>query len=161
VILLTGDSKPQLSQNTLETSAVASVPLGVDTARVLNVIQMVLRTRLARRATPRASVELGVDYIDGERTATAKTLNLSQDGMFIVTPNPPEVGTHLILHFALPDSEPMEATAMVVWIRRPEQEHPYPAGMAVQFTKLPPEAQPAIAAFVVNVRAAQDPPKEV
>jgi uncharacterized protein (TIGR02266 family) len=160
VILLTGNSKPRPNQDTFETIAVATVPLGVDTARLLNVIQTVLRTPLARRTAPRASVELGVDYIDAERTATAKTLNLSQDGMFIVTPSPPEVGTHLILHFALPDSEPIEATAVVMWIRRPEAEHPYPAGMAVQFSKLPPEAQPAIAAFVENLRTTPDSPKE-
>jgi uncharacterized protein (TIGR02266 family) len=95
-------------------------------------------------------VELGVDYIHADTTGTGKTLNLSQDGMFIVTANPPEAGTHLIIHFALPESEPLEGTAQVVWIRRPEAEHPYPPGMAVQFLKLPSEAQPAIAAFVAG-----------
>lgn len=151
VIVLTGNSQPQWPQNVGETSAVASVPLGIDTARLLNMIQMVLTTPLTRRAAPRASVALGVDYIHADTTGTGKTLNVSQDGMFIVTANPPEVGTHLIIHFALPDSEPVEGTAQVMWIRRPEAEHPYPPGMAVQFLKLPPEAGPAIAAFVAAV----------
>jgi len=151
VILLVNGSKPQLNQNALEASAAASVPIGIDTARLLNMIQMVLTMRLSRRAAARASVTLGVDYISPDRTGTGKTLNLSQDGMFIVAPQPPEVGTHLILHFALPDSEPLEATAQVVWVRTPEEEHPYPTGMAVQFLKLPPEARPAIAAFVASV----------
>lgn len=154
VIVLTGKTQPQWPQNTAETSAVASVPLGIDTARLLNMIQMVLTTTLTRRTAPRAAVELGVDYIHTDTTGTGKTLNLSQDGMFIVTANPPEVGTHLILHFALPDSEPLEGTGQVVWIRRPEVEHPYPPGMAVQFLKLPPEARPAIAAFVASLLAA-------
>ena len=153
VIVLTGNSQPQLPQNIAETSAVASVPIGIDTARLLNMIQMVLTTPLTRRTAPRASVELGVDYIHADTTGTGRTLNLSQDGMFIVTANPPEVGTHLIIHFALPESEPLEGTAQVVWIRRPEAEHPYPPGMAVQFLKLPPEARPAIAAFVASLLA--------
>ena len=153
VIVLTGNSQPQWPQNTAETSAVASVPLGIDTARLLNMIQMVLTTPLTRRTAPRASVELGVDYIHADTTGTGKTLNLSQDGMFIVTASPPEVGTHLIIHFALPDSEPLEGTGQVVWIRRPEMEHPYPPGMAIQFLKLPPEARPAIAAFVAGLLA--------
>ncbi len=153
VIVLTGDSQPQWPQNTAETSAVASVPLGIDTARLLNMIQMVLTTPLTRRTAPRATVELGVNYIHADTTGTGKTLNLSQDGMFIVTATPPEVGTHLIIHFALPESEPLEGTAQVVWIRRPEVEHPYPPGMAVQFLKLPPEARPAIAAFVAGLLA--------
>lgn len=153
VIVLTGKSQPQWAQNTAETSAVASVPLGIDTARLLNMIQMVLTTPLTRRTAPRASVELGVDYIYADTTGTGKTLNLSQDGMFIVTANPPEVGAHLIVHFALPDTEPLEGTGQVVWIRRPDMEHPYPPGMAVQFLKLPPEARPAIASFVAGLLA--------
>lgn len=154
VIVLTGKTQPQWPQNTVETSAVASVPVGIDTSRLLNMIQMVLTTPLTRRTAPRAAVELGVDYIHADTTGTGKTLNLSQDGMFIVTPNPPDVGTHLILHFALPDSEPLEGTGQVVWIRCPDAEHPYPPGMAVQFLKLPPEARPAIAAFVAALLAA-------
>jgi uncharacterized protein (TIGR02266 family) len=150
VIVLTGNSQAPWHQNIAETSAVASVPVGIDPARLLNMIRMVLTTPLSRRVAPRASVELGVDYIHGETTATGRTLNLSQDGMFIVTPSPPEVGAHIIVHFALPESEPLEGTAQVVWVRRPELEHPYPAGMAVQFLKLPPEARPAIAAFVAR-----------
>lgn len=160
VIVLTGNSQPQLPQNIAETSAVASVPMGIDTARLLNMIQMVLTTPLTRRTAPRGSVELGVDYIHADTTSTGKTLNLSQDGMFIVTANPPEVGTHLIIHFALPDCEPWEGTAQVVWIRRPEVEHPYPPGMAVQFLKLPPEALPAIAAFVASLQASPVSSKE-
>lgn len=153
VIVLTGNSQAPWHQNIAETSAVASVPMGIDPARLLNMIRMVLTTPLTRRTAPRASIELGVDYIHGETTATGKTLNLSQDGMFIVTTNPPEAGVHIIVHFALPDSEPLECPAQVVWVRRPELEHPYPPGIAVQFLKLPPEARPAIAAFVARLLA--------
>jgi uncharacterized protein (TIGR02266 family) len=116
-------------------------------------VQMVFNTPLTRRTAPRASVALGVDYTHADCVGTAKTLNLSQDGMFILAEKPPEIGTHLVLHFALPDSDPVEVTARVVWIRGPGDEHPYPAGMAVKFLELPPEVRPAIAAFVENLLA--------
>jgi len=153
VILLTAGSQTPSNRNISEPNAVASVPIGIDTARLLNMVQMVFNTPLTRRTAPRASVALGVDYTHADCTGTAKTLNLSQDGMFIVTEKPPEVGTHLVLHFALPDSDPVEGTARVAWIRGPGDEHPYPAGMAVTFLELPPEARPAIAAFVANLLA--------
>ena len=153
VILLTSSSKTPSNRNISEANAVASIPIGIDTARLLNMVQMVFNTPLTRRTAPRASVALGVDYTHADCVGTAKTLNLSQDGMFIVTEKPPEVGTHLVLHFALPDSDPVEGTARVAWIRGPGDEHPYPAGMAVKFLELPPGARPAIAAFVANLLA--------
>jgi uncharacterized protein (TIGR02266 family) len=153
VILLTGNSQTPSNRYSSEPNAVASVPMGIDTVRLLNMVQMVFNTPLTRRTVPRATVALGVDYTHDECTGTAKTLNLSQDGMFIVTKEPPEVGTHLVLHFALPDSDPVEGTARVAWIRGPGDEHPYPAGMAVTFMELPPEARPAIAAFVAHLLA--------
>jgi uncharacterized protein (TIGR02266 family) len=151
LILLTDTTKRQALEGTVEASAVASIPTGIDAARLLNMIQTILTTRLTRRAAPRAAVALGVDYRCGDRGGTGKTLNLSQGGMFIVTPDPPEVGTELVLHFALPDSDPLEGTARVVWVRGPGEDHPYPAGMAVQFLDLPPDAQPAIAACVTKL----------
>jgi uncharacterized protein (TIGR02266 family) len=160
VILLVSGTDARLSENISDASPVASVPIGIDTARLANMIRTVLTTRLSRRAAARASVTLGVDYISAEVTGTGKTLNLSQEGMFIVTPTPLAIGTHLLLHFALPESEPFEATAEVKWIRTPDAEHPYPAGMAVQFLKLPPEAQPTIAAFVASVLEPSTRPQE-
>jgi len=160
VVLLTDSSKPPVNRTGFESSAVATVPMSIDPERLLNIIQMVLTTPLSRRTAPRATVALTVAYKDAEHTGTAKTLNLSVGGMFIVTPNPPEVGTHLSLRFALPDSVPVEGTARVVWIRRPEEEHPYPVGMVIQFLELPSGARPAIAAFVASVLAAAAPPKE-
>ena len=100
-----------------------------------------------------ASVTLAVDYRFGECSATGKTLNLSEGGMFLCTAGPAPVGTRVSLRFALPEAEPWEGTAEVVWIRRPEEQHPYPAGMALQFVDLPPDARPAIGAFVARLLA--------
>jgi uncharacterized protein (TIGR02266 family) len=161
VVLLTDTSKPQVNNRTgFESSAVATVPMSIDPERLLNIIQMVLTTPLSRRTAPRATVALNVAYKFAEHTGTATTLNLSVGGMFIVTPNPPEVGTHLAVRFVLPPSASVEGTARVVWTRRPEEEHPYPVGMVIQFLELPPAARPAISAFVASVLAAPVPSRE-
>jgi uncharacterized protein (TIGR02266 family) len=150
VIMLTGHTSGAPAENSLQTSAVATVPLGVDPARLVNVMQMVLSTRLARRTSPRAAVELGVDYQSADCKGTAKTLDLGEGGMFVSAANPPEVGTDLEVCFALPESDPLQVRGRVVWVRRPEEQHPYPAGMAIQFVDLPAEDRAAIAAFVAH-----------
>ena len=159
VVLLTDSSKPQGNGTSFEASAVATVPMSIDAERLLNIIQMVLTTPLARRSAPRAAVSLEVSYKYAEHTGSGKTLNLSVGGMFIVTPKPPEVGTQLALRFALPRSVPWEGTGRVVWVRLPEVEHPYPAGMVVQFLELPPEARPAIAEFITIALSKPAPAK--
>lgn len=148
VIMLTGKASGASVENSPQTSAVATVPLGIDPARLLNVMQMVLSTRPARRSAPRVAVELGVDYQSADCKGTAKTLDLGEGGMFVSAANPPEVGTDLEVCFALPDSDPLQVRGRVVWVRRPEEPHPYPAGMAIQFVDLPAEERAAIAAFV-------------
>ncbi len=68
--------------------------------------------------------------------------------MFLVMPDPPVVGTQVQLHFALPDGPPWEVTAQTTWVRPPEEPHPYPPGMGLQFGGLPAEVHQALADFV-------------
>jgi len=150
VIMLTGNASGASAETSMHSGAVATVPLGIDPARLLNVMQMVLTTRLSRRTFPRVTVELGVDYQSTECKGTAKTLDLGEGGMFVSVANPPEVGTSLEVCFALPESEPMQVCGRVAWVRHPEEQHPYPAGMAIQFIDLPTEVRSAIAAFVAR-----------
>lgn len=62
VILLTDSSRPQVDQSTLEAGAVASLPMSIDTPRLLNMIRMVLTTPLTRRTYLRVSVTRAVIY---------------------------------------------------------------------------------------------------
>ena len=153
VILLTGKSIPELNKKGFEVGAVATVRKEVTTPRFLNTLRVVLTTPLTERTAPRVSVALPVTYECADRVGTGETVILSHRGMFVSTPDPPEVGAHLLLHFALPGSEVWESNARVVWTRRPEEEHPYPVGMGVKFLELPPGAQTAIAAFVASLPA--------
>jgi uncharacterized protein (TIGR02266 family) len=158
IVLLTDSPQPQANRGSLGTSAVATVPMSIDPERLLNIIQIVLTTPLTRRSAPRATVALNVAFRAAEREETAKTLNLSVGGMFIVTRSAPDVGTHLALRFMLPEFGPVEALARVAWVRHPAEEHPYPPGMVVQFLELPSGARSAIAVFVTSLLAASAPP---
>jgi uncharacterized protein (TIGR02266 family) len=148
VILLTRVVPHPLPEDPFQTSAVATAPTGIDFEQLLNLVHVVVGTRLCRRAHPRVTVALGVDYRWGDQRGSARTVNLSTGGMFLAVANPPAVGTSVDLCFALPDSDPLELTGRVVWRRPPDNQHPYPPGIAVQFSSLPAEARAAIAAFV-------------
>lgn len=160
VLMLTATRNPQLNQQAFEAGAVAVILKGMDAGRLLNALRLALTTPRKQRTAPRVAVALAVTYEHAARVTTGETLNLAQDGMFIKTPFPVDVGALLLIRFALPGARPWEGTGRVVWIRRPEEEHPYPPGMAIQFLDLPSEARPTIAAFVATVLATPAPARD-
>jgi uncharacterized protein (TIGR02266 family) len=150
-VIVVGDAGPSgAGSHPFGASAVAVVPAEIDPARLCHLVQMVLTTRLARRTHPRVDLQAGVDYASESTRGTARTLNISVGGAFIAVATPLDVGTSLDLCFALPGGDPLEVHGQVVWIRRPNDEHPFPAGMAVQFSGLAEEAAAAIAAYVAK-----------
>ena len=148
VAMLTATLDPRLNQKAFKAGAEATIMKSVSAARLLNLLQVVLKTVGDRRVAPRALIALAVEYEHSERVGSGETLDIAQDGMYIKTPTPAAVGALLLLGFALPGGPRWECSARVVWKRRPEDDHPYPPGMAVQFLDLQAEARAAIAAFV-------------
>ena len=160
VLMFTATRNPQVNQQAFEAGAVAVILKGTDAERLLNALQLTLTTARKQQIAPRATVALAVTYEHGARAGTGETLNLSQDGMFVKTPFPAEVGALLLVKFALPGARPWQCTARVVWTSRPEEEHAYPPGMAIQFLDLPSAAPPTIAAFVAATLATPAPARE-
>ncbi len=77
-------------------------------------------------------VAAGVDAI-AERYAT----NLSEGGLFVRDPQPPPVGTVVLLEFVLPDGQPLSRVAARVVHARPATMADDPtAGMGLQFVAL-------------------------
>ncbi len=112
------------------------------------------RTASTPRVAPRALVALPVDFCHAGCMRSCETLNLSDDGMFIKTPSPADVGALLLLGFGLPGSRRWECFARVVWSRGPDNEHRDLPGMGVQFVDLDPEVRASLAAFVTAARDA-------
>ena len=147
VAMLTATLDQRLTQKAYKVGAEATIPKGASAAQLRNLLQVILKTAESRRAAPRVLVAIAVEYEHGEHVTSGETLDLTEDGMFIKTSSPADVGTLLILRFALPGSPRWECSARVAWKRRPEDDHVYPAGMGVQFLDLQPEARAAIVAF--------------
>ena len=135
----------------------------IDTLALISELPSVVRAAHGQSAPPgglpprgplRAFVTLPLDYCHGGCVASAETLNLSEDGMFIKSPSPADVGTLLLLGFALPGGRRWECFARVVWNQGPEDEQRSLPGMGVRFFGLDPEARGALAAFVTDARAA-------
>ena len=154
VAMLTDAQDAQLNQKAFTVGAEATIVKTMSAERLLNMAKVVLTTARRQRRVPRVLVALAVEYEEAERLTSAETLDLGEDGMFIKAPSPANLGTLLLLKFALPGGPPWACSAKVVWIRRPEDEHPYPPGMGVRFMDLQAEARKAIAAFVAAAKAA-------
>jgi uncharacterized protein (TIGR02266 family) len=148
VILMIRATPHPLPENPFQTSAVATAPTDIKPEHLLNLVHAVVGTRPCRRAHLRVNVGLEVDCRCGDRHETARAVNLSEGGMFLAMTTLPEAGTDMELCFSLPGSGAMKLASRVVWRRQPDQQHPYPAGIAVQFLAPAAETRAAIAAFV-------------
>jgi uncharacterized protein (TIGR02266 family) len=148
VILMVRPAPHPLPEKPFQGSAVATAPTDIEPEHLLNLVHAVVGTRACRRAHPRVSVALAVDCQFGDRHETARAVNLSEGGMFIAMTTLPEVGAELDLRFSFPSSGALKLTSRVVWRRQPDQQHPYPVGIAVQFLAPAAETRSAIAAFV-------------
>jgi uncharacterized protein (TIGR02266 family) len=102
-----------------------------------------------RRTSDRASVEFKVSYIHKGDYLISFSRDISVDGMFLTTDNPPPVGDYPQLSFSLGELEEVTVTAKVVWVSNPGGATG--SGMAVQFLELPPVLKETILKVVNRV----------
>ena len=95
-----------------------------------------------RRISDRALVKFQVNYIHKEDYLISFSRDISVDGMFLCTENPPPVGDYPRLTFSIGEMENVTVTAKVVWVS-PSGSATGP-GMAVQFLELPPPLKETI-----------------
>jgi uncharacterized protein (TIGR02266 family) len=84
-----------------------------------------------RRIGRRVPANFKVDYIHKGDYILSFNKNISVDGMFICTENPPAVGQHIELIFSIGAGQEVDVAAIVVWVNMagPAKEK----GMGVQF----------------------------
>lgn len=71
-----------------------------------------------RRRSPRVMVSIEVAFSNESKYVYASTADISSTGMFIITQEPEEMGTHLSLRFKLPDDDDVfELDGQVRWFR--------------------------------------------
>jgi uncharacterized protein (TIGR02266 family) len=95
-----------------------------------------------RRTSDRALVKFQVNYIHKEDYLISFSRDISVDGMFLCTEDPPPVGDYPRLTFSIGEMENVTVTAKVVWVS-PSGSAAGP-GMAVQFLELPPPLKETI-----------------
>jgi len=86
-----------------------------------------------RRVKKRIPVKLKVDCIHEEDYLISFSRDISADGMFIHSENPPEVGKRIALNFSLDGVEKLEVPASVVWVNR--SGAPKDFGLGVKFIR--------------------------
>jgi uncharacterized protein (TIGR02266 family) len=106
-------------------------------------------TGLERRTSDRAAVKFKVSYIHQGDYLISFSRDISVDGMFLSTDNPPPVGDYPRLTFSLGEVEDVTVTAKVVWVSNPGTVTG--SGMAVQFLELPDPLKETILKVVKKV----------
>ncbi len=87
-----------------------------------------------RRNTPRAPIELRVEYKRLNSFFADYTKNISRGGTFISTDRPLEVGTDFVFKLGVPGlPEPVVLKGKVQWIVTPEQAEGRDVGMGIGF----------------------------
>jgi len=86
-----------------------------------------------RRGKKRIPVKLKVDCIHEEDYLISFSRDISADGMFIHTKNPPEAGKRIELNFSLDGVEKLKVPASVVWVNRSGDQKDF--GLGVKFIR--------------------------
>ena len=107
--------------------------------------------RPEKRLGQRLPIEIDVDVEGAAYRFRAATANLSPGGMFVLTPHPIPVGTHVMLTFALPSGQKLEVLGVVQWRRDRHEEESQP-GIGLGFFCLDPEPKAVLHRFC-EVRA--------
>ncbi len=89
-----------------------------------------------RRKNRRTATRVSVIYVHDGDFLTSHSKDLSPDGMFVYTHDPPPIGTTTEIHFSLGKIDDLTIKARVIWVNRSALETE--SGMGVQFVDPPP-----------------------
>ena len=112
-----------------------------------------------RRGTVRAIAKIEVFKKEGpvNRVPLYVSGNVSAGGLFLITQQPFEPGTDLLISFSLPkDGKKISAEGSVVWKREARDSGDQRPGMGVQFMKIDKEDQERIRTYVASLSDDQD-----
>lgn len=102
-----------------------------------------------RRTSDRVFAKFKVNYIHKGDYLISFSRDISVDGMFLYTEDPPQVGDYPRLIFSIGELEDISITSKVVWVSPPGSVTG--SGMAVQFLDLPPPLKETILKTVNKV----------
>lgn len=109
---------------------------------------------MQRRAAPRVSAQVKVDYSHEGNFLISYTKNLSVDGMFVKADKPAPAGSYVKLIFSIEDLHEIAVSARVVW-SAPGDESLEP-GMGLQFLDPPEILREAVLRVVGRIAVLED-----
>jgi uncharacterized protein (TIGR02266 family) len=106
-----------------------------------------------RRTDPRVVLACGVDLWSEQNILLGTAGNVSSGGLFVaahaIVGRVPAVGERLRVRFTLPATQtPIEADAVVAWVRGVDPTGAKPAGLGLRFTRIEGGARVVIDGFV-------------
>ena len=100
-----------------------------------------------RRSQERHDIKVDVDFRHGDTYLFCKSGNISQMGIFLVTPAPLSAGSRMELSFRIPGNEaPVVVFGQVMWVQSGEGEGE--TGMGVKFIDPSPETSAQVKALI-------------
>lgn len=95
-----------------------------------------------RRKNERVPRRMKIIFIHEDDYLISYSRNLSVDGMYLYTPDPPDYGDIIDIRFALSEEEQIAARAKVMWVHPGSDSED--SGVGVQFLELPHDSQTSI-----------------
>ncbi len=108
---------------------------------------------IERRTNKRIPAKFKINYIHDKDYLISYSRDISVDGMFVYTENPPSVGELTKLTFSIADLDQVEVTSKVMWVNTAGLKKD--AGMGVQFVNPPAALKKAILEIVNRVAVLQ------
>jgi uncharacterized protein (TIGR02266 family) len=111
-----------------------------------------------RRRSSRVPIDMlvtyWVDIQDRTQSYKVKSLNLSEEGIFIIIDTPLALGTEVLLRFSLPRSgDTLTVRGEVKWMRHQSAAEEGPAGKGIRFKDLAPESKRLLKEFIRNTKS--------
>jgi len=110
-----------------------------------------------RREKKRIPIKFKVDCIHKEDYLISFSRDISADGIFIHTENPPEKGQRVELQFSLDGVEKLKVPAQVVWVNRTGDSKDF--GLGLKFIRPGNAIRESIMQAVKRVAVLEKPPR--
>jgi type IV pilus assembly protein PilZ len=100
-----------------------------------------------KRESPRIATNIEIKFREKGSFLRSYMLNVNNGGLFLKTEKPLAIDAEVTMQIQLPDDkEVMTVEGRVVWTN--SKSKAFPLGMGIQFTKIMPEHQEKVKAFV-------------
>lgn len=110
-----------------------------------------------RRESERRSYYVGVHIATDREAAFGLSGNISSGGLFVVTEDPPGLGSRLELEFLVEGTATLVVHGEVRWVRRQwDRQENRPPGFGVEFDALEADQQAELEALLATLDAAHE-----